>query len=87
MREGQQCTTTWGVVALHRTDAAIDRQGVAGDVAGLIVRLGPDEGDEALKEPQVKEFDITCKPMKGWVLVEPEGIESDDLWPAGFSGR
>src|SRR5438876_3784887 len=43
----------------------------------LIVRLGPDEGDEALKEPHVKEFDITGRPMKGWVLVAPEGIEDD----------
>ena len=31
----------------------------------LIVRLGPDEGDEALKEPHVREFDITGRPMKG----------------------
>ncbi len=45
----------------------------------LIVRLGPDEGDEALKEPHVKEFDITGRPMKGWVLVETEGVEGDDL--------
>ena len=44
----------------------------------LIVRLGPDEGDEALKEPHVKEFDITGRPMKGWVLVEPEGVKGDD---------
>src|SRR5438876_10926093 len=44
----------------------------------LIVRLGPDEGDEALKEPHVKAFDITGRPMKGWVLVEPEGIEDDE---------
>ena len=44
----------------------------------LIVRLGPEEGDEALKEPHVKEFDITGRAMKGWVLVEPEGIEGDD---------
>jgi TfoX/Sxy family transcriptional regulator of competence genes len=44
----------------------------------LIVRLGPDEGDEALKEPHVKEFDITGRAMKGWVLVEPEGVEGDD---------
>jgi hypothetical protein len=44
----------------------------------LIVRLGPDEGDEALKEPHVKEFDITGRPMKGWVLVAPEGVEADD---------
>src|SRR5713226_7436130 len=43
----------------------------------LIVRHGPDEGDEALKEPHVKEFDITGRPMKGWVLVAPQGIEKD----------
>jgi len=44
----------------------------------LIVRLGQDQGDEALLEPHVKEFDITGRPMKNWVLVEPEGIESGD---------
>jgi TfoX/Sxy family transcriptional regulator of competence genes len=44
----------------------------------LIVRLGPDEDDEALKEPHVKEFDITGRAMKGWVLVEPEGVEDDE---------
>jgi len=43
----------------------------------LIVRLGPDEGDEALLEPHVKEFDITGRPIKGWVLVEPEGVVED----------
>ena len=44
----------------------------------LIVRLGPDEGEVALLEPHVRVFDITGKPMKGWVLVEPEGIEADE---------
>jgi hypothetical protein len=44
----------------------------------LIVRLGPDEGAEALKEPHVKEFDITGRPMKGWVLIALEGVEADD---------
>ena len=44
----------------------------------LIARLGPDQGDDALLEPHVKEFDITGRPMNGWVLVEPEGIEDDD---------
>ena len=32
----------------------------------LIARLGPDEGEDALLEPHVKEFDITGKPMKNW---------------------
>jgi TfoX/Sxy family transcriptional regulator of competence genes len=44
----------------------------------LIVRLGPDDGDEALLEPHVKEFDITGRAMRGWVLVKPGGIEGDD---------
>jgi hypothetical protein len=42
------------------------------------VRLGPDEGDEAMKEPHVNKFDITGRPMKGWVLVAPEDVEADD---------
>jgi hypothetical protein len=45
----------------------------------LIVRLGPEEVGEALKEPHVKEFDITGRPMKGWVLVAPQGVEDDQL--------
>ena len=44
----------------------------------LIVRLGADEGENALLEPHVKAFDITGRPMKGWILVEPEGVEDDD---------
>ena len=44
----------------------------------LIVRLGPDEGDEALLEPHVKEFNITGRAMKGWVLIAPAGVEGDD---------
>ena len=44
----------------------------------LIARLGPDNHDDALLEPHVREFDITGRPMKGWVLVEPEGVEDDE---------
>ena len=44
----------------------------------LIVRLGPDEGNDALLEPHVREFDITGRPMKGWLLVGPEGVAEDD---------
>ena len=44
----------------------------------LCVRLGPEQAEEALLEPNVKEFDITGRSMKGWVLVEPEGVEDDD---------
>ena len=44
----------------------------------LIVRLGPDQGEKALLEPNVQKFDITGRPMKNWVLVEPEGVQDDD---------
>jgi TfoX/Sxy family transcriptional regulator of competence genes len=44
----------------------------------LIVRLNPEEYDDALLEPHVKEFDITGRAMKGWLLVKPEGIEDND---------
>jgi TfoX/Sxy family transcriptional regulator of competence genes len=52
----------------------------------LIARLGPDEGEEALLKPHVKEFDITGRAMKGWVLVEPEGVVGDDQF-AGWIER
>ncbi|HTU22439.1 MAG TPA: TfoX/Sxy family protein [Gemmataceae bacterium] len=44
----------------------------------LIARLGPDEGEAAMREPHVRQFDITGRPMKNWVAVEPEGVEDDD---------
>jgi TfoX/Sxy family transcriptional regulator of competence genes len=43
----------------------------------LIVRLGDDQGEEARKEPHVKEFDVTGRAMKGWVLVAPTGAADD----------
>jgi TfoX/Sxy family transcriptional regulator of competence genes len=43
----------------------------------LIVRLGPEEGEQALREANVREFDITGRAMKGWVMVEAEGIDED----------
>ena len=44
----------------------------------LIVRLGPEQSAAALKRPHVGEFDITGKPMKGWVLVDADGLEKDE---------
>jgi TfoX/Sxy family transcriptional regulator of competence genes len=43
----------------------------------LIVRLGVEQAATALKEPYVVEFDPTGRPMKGWVVVEAEGVETD----------
>src|SRR5437588_11337435 len=43
----------------------------------LIARLGPDGGEAALREPHVRAFDITGRPMRNWVVVESEGVEGD----------
>ncbi len=44
----------------------------------LIARIGPDQYPDALQKPFVGDFDITGRPMKGWVLVAPEGIDDDE---------
>lgn len=45
----------------------------------LLLRLGPDESDEALLEPHVSEFKIRGRgTMKGWIVVGLEGVQDDD---------
>jgi TfoX/Sxy family transcriptional regulator of competence genes len=43
----------------------------------LTVRLGPEQAAIALKKEHVRPFDDTGRPMKGWIVVEPDGLESD----------
>ena len=46
----------------------------------LLVRIRPDATDAALAQPAVHVFDMTGRPMKGWIIVLPEGLQSaDDL--------
>jgi TfoX/Sxy family transcriptional regulator of competence genes len=40
----------------------------------LIVRLDPADTDGALAEPHTRPFDLTGRPMKGWILVEAKGV-------------
>ena len=44
----------------------------------LIVRVGPEKYENALKQPNTGKFDITGKPMKGWVMVSHEGYNTDE---------
>ena len=48
--------------------------GVHGE--GLIVRVGPEKHTDLLKRPHVKPFDLTGKPMKGWLVVEAQGCKT-----------
>ena len=48
--------------------------GVTG--ADLMVRVGPDATEEALAQPGARLFDMTGRPMRGWIVVD--GAELDD---------
>lgn len=43
----------------------------------LIVRVGPGAHKDALKRKGAKVFDITGKPMNGWVMVSEDGYRTD----------
>jgi hypothetical protein len=43
----------------------------------LIVRVGPDAYESALSRPDTAVFDLTGRPMKGWITVGPDGYSSD----------
>jgi hypothetical protein len=43
----------------------------------LVARVGAEDYLDALAEPFTEEFDITGKPLTGWVMVNPEGLETE----------
>lgn len=45
----------------------------------LILRLGEESAGEALDRPHVKPFDVTGRPMKGWVMVDSGVLTEADL--------
>ena len=44
----------------------------------LIVRVGPERYEEAMGDPHTVPFDMTGRPMRGWVMVVADGYASDD---------
>ena len=48
----------------------------------MVVRLSNEASEAALKRAHVKVFDMTGRPMKGWILVEPQGVASDQALQA-----
>ncbi len=50
-------------VGVHKTD--------------LIVRLAPAETETVLAQPHTRRFDLTGRPMKGWILVEASGLKTE----------
>jgi hypothetical protein len=45
----------------------------------LIVRVDPEKHGALLKKSHAKSFDLTGKPMKGWLIVEADGVKTDRL--------
>ena len=43
----------------------------------LIVRIDPKATESALAEPGTRVFNITCRPMKGWLLVNATALEAE----------
>lgn len=52
--------------------------GVAGDE--LMVRVGKDAHDQAVARPEARIFDLSARPMRGWVVVSSEGISDDEAF-------
>ena len=46
----------------------------------LIVRLGADAAESALGEPGTRPFDLSGRPMKGWLLVQVQDDKSLSRW-------
>lgn len=44
----------------------------------LMVRIDPEIYEDSLKRNGVREMDFTKRPMKGWVYVGPDGIDTDE---------
>ncbi|WP_435015871.1 TfoX/Sxy family protein [Tundrisphaera sp. TA3] len=43
----------------------------------LLARLGPEGAAEAVNGPDAEPFMNGSRPMKGWVLIGPDGSEND----------
>jgi TfoX/Sxy family transcriptional regulator of competence genes len=43
----------------------------------LMVRVGPEGYQAAIREPHARKMDFTGRPMKGFVYVASDGFESD----------
>jgi hypothetical protein len=43
----------------------------------MIVRLDPEKTEKLLSERHARAFDLTGRPMKGWLLVAGEGVVTD----------
>jgi len=74
-----------GIAFMVRGNMAV---GVSGEE--LMVRVGKDAHAELVELPGARTFDMSGRPMEGWLLVAPEGFATEedlDSWIArGLAG-
>lgn len=44
----------------------------------LIIRASKEESEKLVNNDDIRPFDITGKPMKGWLLVSPDAVETSE---------
>jgi len=44
----------------------------------LVIRTSTERAEELLKGEHVSLFDMTGRPMKGWLLISPNGLETEE---------
>ena len=62
-----------GIAFMHRGNMCC---GVVGEE--LMLRVGADGYDAALREPHARPMDFTGRPMRGMLFVGTDGFESDE---------
>jgi hypothetical protein len=43
----------------------------------MCLRCGPTRFDELLADPHARLFDFTGRPMKGWLMVDADGLDDE----------
>ena len=51
---------------------------LAVDKDRLMVRVGPNRYEASLKRPHAGRMDMTGRPMKGFVVVQPDGLDNKE---------
>jgi TfoX/Sxy family transcriptional regulator of competence genes len=62
-----------GVAFLLHGNMAVSASGQG----GLLVRIDPNDTEEALEQPHVALMEMGGRSMAGWIRVAPEGLKSD----------
>jgi TfoX/Sxy family transcriptional regulator of competence genes len=49
----------------------------ASHTGGVLARVDPEADDYALAQPGASLMEMRGRPMKGWIMVEPDAVRSD----------